>query len=124
MGNDVNEQIHNALRNDRTIDITTYGRLTGLPRRKEMAFFNFDGQIYLTGRPGKRDWYANLVSNPRFIFHLKQSVQADLDASATPITDMEERMAIMHLINDFASQVERDAWLAESPLINVTFEAD
>ena len=120
----MNEQIHNALRNDRTIDITTYGRLTGLPRRKEMAFFNFDGQIYLTGRPGKRDWYANLVSNPRFIFHLKQSVQADLDASATPITDMEERMAIMHLINDFASQVERDAWLAESPLINVTFEAD
>ncbi len=122
MGDDVNEQIHHALQNDRRIDITTYGRLTGLPRRKEMAFFNFDGQIYLTGRPGKRDWYANLLSNSRFIFHVKQSLQADLTATAAPVIDIEQRKAIMHLINDFASQAERDAWLAESPLIKVTLD--
>ena len=118
----MNEDIERALRTDRTIDITTYGRSTGLPRRKEMAFFNFDGDIYLTGRPGKRDWYANLLSNPRFIFHLKKSVLANLPATATPITDAAHRFSVMRKIDDFGSQAERDAWLAESPLIKVTLD--
>lgn len=116
----MNEDIARALRTDRTIDITTFGRSTGLPRRKEMAFFNFDGDIYLTGRPGKRDWYANLLANPRFIFHLKKSVSANLQATATPITDPAHRLSVMHKINDFPTQAESDAWLAESPLIRVT----
>ncbi len=81
------------LANDRTIDITTIGRSSGLPRRIETWFYRVDDQIYLTGSPGRRDWYANLLANPDFTFHLKQSIVADLPARATPITDPEERRA-------------------------------
>ncbi len=116
------EDIKRALQTDRTIDITTYGRSTGLPRRKEMAFFNFEGDIYLTGRPGKRDWYANLLANPGFIFHLKKSISADLQATATPIIDPAHRHSVMLKINDFPTQAESDAWLAQSPLIKVTLD--
>src|SRR4051812_46118429 len=81
-----------ALANDRVIDITTIGSRSGQPRRKEMWFHNIDGRIYITGTPGKRDWYANMVANPSFTFHLKESATADLAARARPITDPDERL--------------------------------
>ena len=67
-----------ALDRDRTIDITTTGRRSGQPRRIETWFYNVDGRIYLSGSPGRRDWYANLQADPRLVFHLKQNVRADL----------------------------------------------
>ena len=76
----MDEAVRQALERDRTIDITTTGRNTGQPRLKEIWFHNIEGRLYITGTPGSRDWYANLVANPRFIFHLKQSAQADLTA--------------------------------------------
>ena len=94
----MDERVRQALANDRTIDITTTGRSSGLPRRIETWFYRVDDQIYLTGSPGRRDWYANLLANPDFTFHLKQSVAADLPARATPITDPEERRAIFERI--------------------------
>jgi deazaflavin-dependent oxidoreductase (nitroreductase family) len=90
--------IRAALAADRTIDISTMGRKTGQPRRIEMAFHRLDGAIYLTGTPGKRDWYANLLAHPDFTFHLKRSVTADLPAQATPITDPAARRAILACI--------------------------
>src|SRR5204863_4014024 len=89
------ERIRGALETDRAIDITTIGRRSGQPRRIEMAFHNLDGQVYITGTPGKRDWYANLVAHPNFTFHLKRSVTADLPARATPITDPAAKRAIL-----------------------------
>src|SRR5215211_3910424 len=85
------ERVSRALANDRTIDITTTGRSSGLPRRIETWFYRVGDQIYLTGSPGRRDWYANLLATPDFTFHLKQSVAADLPARASSITDPEER---------------------------------
>jgi deazaflavin-dependent oxidoreductase (nitroreductase family) len=77
----MNEQVQQALRQDRVIDITTSGRKTGLPRRKEIWFHNVDDCLYITGTPGRpRDWLANLLAHPQFTFHLKESVQADLPA--------------------------------------------
>ena len=66
----MNDQIRDALAKDRVIDITTTGRVSGEPRRKEIWFHNLDGNLYITGTPGKRDWYANLVAHPEFTFHL------------------------------------------------------
>ena len=71
-------KIERALKTDGLIDITTVGRKSGKPSSKEIAFHNFDGVLYITGTPGSRDWYANLVANPQFTFHLKQSAQARL----------------------------------------------
>ena len=65
---------------ERTIDITTTGRLSGEPRRIEICFYRFEDSIYLSGIPGPRtrDWLANLTAEPHFIFHLKHGVVADL----------------------------------------------
>jgi deazaflavin-dependent oxidoreductase (nitroreductase family) len=116
--------VRRALAEGRTIDITTIGRRSGEPRRLEMWFHNLDGRIYITGTPGRRDWYANLVAHPAFTFHLKEGVAADLDARATPITDPTDRRAILtRVVGRVNRAADLDAWLAESPLVEVTFEA-
>ena len=76
----MDERVQHALARDRTIDITTRGRKTGQLRRTEIWFHNIDGQVYIMGTPGRHDWCANVLANPEFTFHLKQSVTADLPA--------------------------------------------
>jgi deazaflavin-dependent oxidoreductase (nitroreductase family) len=119
----MNDQIRQALERDQVIDITTTGKTSGQPRRKEIWFHNLDGDLYITGTPGKRDWYANMVAHPEFTFHLKQSAQADLLARATPITDPAERRAVLSRI---LAKLDRndnvDDWVAHSPLVAVKLE--
>lgn len=93
--------------------------------RKEMWFHNLDGDLYMTGTPGKRDWYANLVDNPDFTFHLKVSAEADLPARATPITEAAQRRAILGriLANINRPPEELDRWVADSPLVYVELGA-
>lgn len=120
----MNSAVSQALQRDRTIDITTIGRRSGLPRRIETWFYRVDGRIFLTGSPGRRDWYANLVEHPDFTFHLKRSVVADLPATATPITDSAEREAIFRrILSDLGGERDLDAWLTGSPLVRVQLEA-
>ena len=120
----LDDQVKQALGKDRVIDMTTIGRSSGQPRRKETWFHNIDGKIYLTGTPGKRDWYANMVANPAFTFHLKESAQADLAAQARPVTDAVERRAILAriLTNVGRDASELSAWEAGSPLVEVIFD--
>lgn len=116
------ERIRVALEQDRTIDITTVGRSSGLPRRIETWFHRVDGRFYLTGSPGRRDWYANLLAHPTFTFHLKQSASADLPAQAKPISDPAERRRIFTaILNDLQQSDHFDGWLSGSPLIEVQF---
>ena len=113
-------RVEHALETERTIDITTTGRTTGRPHRIEMWFHNLDGQLYLTGTPGTRDWHANLLAHPEFTFHLKGSVRADLRARATPIVDPARRRAILsRLLDRLGHATELDAWVRESPLVEV-----
>jgi deazaflavin-dependent oxidoreductase (nitroreductase family) len=118
----MDERVRQALAIDRTIDITTTGRSSGLPRRIETWFYRVDDEIYLTGSPGRRDWYANLLANPDFTFHLKQGVAADLPARAAPITGPEERRAIFErILLDLGGAQDLEAWLSGSPLMEVSF---
>jgi hypothetical protein len=111
-----------ALAHDLTIDITTVGSQSGEPRRIEIWFHNLDGRIYITGSPGRRDWYANLLDTPEFEFHLKQSVRADLPARARPITEPAERRAVLSVIHArVRSDFPLEQWLARSPLVEVEF---
>jgi deazaflavin-dependent oxidoreductase (nitroreductase family) len=115
--------VQHALENDNLIDITTTGRQSGRQSTKEIVFHNFDGVIYITGLPGKRDWYANMLANPRFTFHLKQSTKADLPAVATPVTDEPTRRQVLAKVVakwDRASELE--AFVQHSPLVRVAFE--
>jgi deazaflavin-dependent oxidoreductase (nitroreductase family) len=118
----MNEQIKRALERGRTIDITTTGRKTGEPRRIETWYHYLDGRIYLTGTPGKRDWYANLRANPDFMFHLKQDVVADLAARAQPIDDQTERRAVFtRILRNIDRSKDLESWIAGSPLVEVEF---
>lgn len=115
-------EVRAALDTDKVIDITTYGRRTGLPRRIEMWYHRVGRGIYLTGDPGPRDWYANLMADGRMIFHLKQSLEADLTAVGVPLTTIDERRPVFEVIS--AREPERrpfQVYFAASPLVRVDF---
>jgi deazaflavin-dependent oxidoreductase (nitroreductase family) len=118
----MDERVKDALARDRTIDITTRGRKTGQLHRTELWFHHIDGNVYITGTPGHRDWYANLLAHPEFTFHLKQSVTADLPARATPIRDTARCRAILDSnLQTLGGYRDLDAWVDGSPLIAVEF---
>ncbi|MEN9934296.1 MAG: hypothetical protein RLZZ387_875 [Chloroflexota bacterium] len=123
----MDETVRRAIEGGLTCDITTTGRTSGLPHRLEIWYFVVDGQVYITGTPGRRDWYANLLTDPRLTFHVKEGAHADLPARATPITDPWERRRIMGAVmrgNAWFTEQEYDleAWVTGSPLVAVTFK--
>ena len=113
-----------ALANDLVIDITTSGRASGEPRRIEIWYHVVDGRYYITGRPGPRSWYANLLAEPKLTFHLKESAQADLPATARPVTDPEEKRRVFlnaPKLAEYISEANVQEWVEGSPLIEVVF---
>jgi deazaflavin-dependent oxidoreductase (nitroreductase family) len=111
-----------ALERGEVMDITTIGRRTGRPRRIELVYHNVDGRILISGRPGfPRSWIANLRANPRFTFHLKRSVTADLPATGRVITDRAERERLLPPIAD-AWRMSLPLMVASAPLVEVTFD--
>lgn len=112
--------VQKALATDRTIDITTTGRYSGEPHRIEIWFHNIDGRLYITGMPGPRSWYANLLSNAAFTFHLKESIVRDLPAMAIPVVDEERRREVLaEITSRVKSATALDKWVADSPLVEV-----
>ena len=116
----MDNEIQEALATDRTIDITTTGRCSGEPRRIEIWFHNVDGRLYITGRPGPRSWYANLLANAAFTFHLKETTVCDLPAMAIPIVHRERRREVLDVISSrLDSALPLEEWVAGSPLVEV-----
>jgi len=117
--------IRSALNQGGIADITTIGRTTGRPHRLEIYFHQFDGELFLTGRPGpKRDWEANIESNPEFTLHLKRGVTADIPVRGEPEPDREVRAAILYraLTESWGSEPGRvrgalDRWVEDAPFI-------
>src|SRR5487761_979294 len=115
---------------ERTIDITTLGARTGIPRRIEVWFHRVDGRWYISGVPGPRSWYANLRAHPGFTVHLKHGVTADLPATAVPVDEPTRRRVITAVLDlqnrpEFAGRVSRqnfDDWFARSPLVEIVFD--
>jgi deazaflavin-dependent oxidoreductase (nitroreductase family) len=116
-------QVQHALQQGGVIDITTRGRKTGQPHRIEIRFHHIEGQVYITGRPPRRrDWYANLLVHPEFTFHLKENLQADVSAKATPILEKAQRRAIITAIHQKRGVYhDVEAWVEHSPLVAVDF---
>ena len=116
----------------RVVDITTRGARSQQLRRIEIWFHNVDGEVYITGTPGARSWYANLLAHPEFTFHLKHEVRADLPATATAIIDPQERTEVLSAIVDgidaiYSGHASRpefapvEEWIDRSPLVRVNF---
>lgn len=123
---DVTSTIEQALAQDRIIDITTTGRKTGEARRIEIWFHRVDGRFYITGTPGARGWYANMLEHPDFTFHLKESAQADLPARATPVLGAEKRRVLDEITTGIAASLPGSTVRFDeetSPLVEVTLLA-
>jgi deazaflavin-dependent oxidoreductase (nitroreductase family) len=118
----LDERVARALSRGHTIDITTTGRRTGARRRVELVFHNIDGHLVISGLPGRRDWYANLLANPRFTFHLTGAVKADLPATARAIVEPVERRAVMPRVAQNWGRQDLDVMLQRSPLVEVRFD--
>lgn len=121
------ERVGRALRARRDIiDITTVGRRTGEPRRIEIVFHNIGGRIYISGMPApvRRAWLANLEADPRFTFHLKRTVSADLPARARIVKDdAERRQVFAEIIVTAWRDQDLETMVRLSPLIEVAIEA-
>lgn len=88
----------------------------------ELVFHNFDGRVLISGKPGfPRSWIANLAANPRFTFHLKGAVKADLPATARVVTDRAEREKLLEPIAA-SWGYELPLMVASAPLVEVTFD--
>ena len=122
--------IEHALDRGGLVEITTTGRKSGQARRIEIYLHNFEGDLYLTGRPGfPRDWVANLLSNPHMTLHLKRGVQADLAATAEVVTDPDEKARIILRArveswgaDPDVAQKDLDYWVATSPLVRFSVD--
>jgi deazaflavin-dependent oxidoreductase (nitroreductase family) len=115
----VTDEARQALERQRTVEITTIGRRSGQPRRIETWRYLAAGRYWLTGSPGSRDWYANVVAHPGFTLHLSDR---DVQVRGRPVTDAGERAEILGEIVpalDWAGDLE--SWLAGSPLVEIEF---
>jgi deazaflavin-dependent oxidoreductase (nitroreductase family) len=114
-------RVREALSRGGLVDITTTGRKTGRPQRIEIAFHTIEGRLYISGmpRPQRRSWLANLEAHPRFTFHLKAPVQADLPATARIIDDEAERRTVLTQVARVWKRNDVETMVAQSPLIEV-----
>jgi deazaflavin-dependent oxidoreductase (nitroreductase family) len=109
-----------TLDEQQTVEITTIGRRSGRPRRIETWRYRAEGRYWLTGSPGARDWYANLLEQPEFTLHLKD---LDLRVRGRAVTDPDERARVLGAIVpalDWAGSLE--SWLGGSPLVEIEFD--
>lgn len=114
-----------ALAADMTVDITTFGRNSGELRRIEIWFLNVAGRIFITGTPGPRDWVANLAVDHRLTFHLKESIQADLSATARTVLDSGTRRMVFDdsSAHWYREQTTMEDLMANAPMIEVFFDS-
>jgi deazaflavin-dependent oxidoreductase (nitroreductase family) len=116
----VTEEARQALARQRTVEITTIGRRSGRPRRIETWRYRAGGRYWLTGSPGSRDWYANVLAHPEFTLHLKD---LDLQVRGRPVTEPGERAIVFGEIVpalDWAGSLE--SWIAASPLVEIELD--
>ena len=118
------DAITKALSHGGLVDITTTGRKSGQPHRIEIAYHNIGGKIYISGMPfpNRRSWLANLDANPKFTFHLKRDVKADLPATARVIDAEPERREVLPHIAQIWKRNDLETMVEQSPLIEVTLD--
>lgn len=109
-----------ALASHQTIQITTTGRRSGKPRRVEIWWFHVDGRFIITGTPGRRDWLANLYTDPKLTVHVRGS---EIPAIASPVTDVTFRRRVFTRPQTqwYSSQAELDHLVATAPMVEIHF---
>ena len=101
-----------------TIELTTVGRRSGRPARIEIWWFHVGGRFIVTGTPGRRDWYANVLVNPGVIVH---SHLGDHPGVARPISDTAVRREVFTdpTTHWYMTQASLEVLVANSPMIQI-----
>jgi deazaflavin-dependent oxidoreductase (nitroreductase family) len=112
-----------ALAATRMIDLTTTGHRTGQPRTVEIWWFHVDGRFIITGTPGRRDWYANVLRNPELEI---TTPIGSFAARAVPVTDVDSRRAVFIDLaaNWYSSQTELDLLIETAPMVEIHLNLD
>src|SRR5215208_4832853 len=124
-GGHVDENTRTALHHSQVIDLTTTGRRTGRPRRIEIFLHYDDGQLFISGMPRAdrtRDWIHNFGADPHVVMHLKQSVVADVPATARVVDDPDQRRPLIEAAARRWRRTDTEEMLRHSPLIVLTVE--
>ncbi len=102
----------------RTVDLVTIGRKSGQPQRVEIWWFCFEDRFIITGTPGPRDWYANILANPNAVIETRHG---DFPATASTITDhpFRNRFFSDGATRWYSSQAELDALVETAPMIEL-----
>lgn len=109
------------LANHLTIDLTTTGRRSGRPSRIEIWWFRIDGRFVITGTPGPRDWFANVLADPRVTVHV---AGMDLPGTARPVTDPAFRRRVMTdpMTFWYSTQARLEHLVADAPMVTVELD--
>lgn len=116
--------VRTELADDLTIDITTTGRRSGLPRRIEIWMLAVDGRFFITGTTGRRDWIANLLADPHLVVHLKRRAHLDLAGIAHPVDDRALRRRVLEdpTADWYRDQEPVDVLVDLAPLVEVVLD--
>ena len=97
------------------------GRTSGEPRRIEIWWFRVDGRFVITGTPGPRDWYANVLSNPAIVVHVDG---LDLEATAVPISNQVFRRVVFTQPETswYSSMAQLEDLVAAAAMIEVVLD--
>lgn len=123
----VDDATRAALHRSQVIDLTTTGRRTGQQRRIEIFLHDKDGQLFITGMPRAdrtRDWIHNVEADPHVVVHVKESVVADVPATARVVTDPGERLPLIEAAARRWGRTDVADMLQHSPLIVLRIDGD
>ncbi len=122
----LSEATRAALSHSQIVDLTTTGRRSGRPRRIEIFLHHDQGRLFISGMPRAdrtRDWIYNIQADPHVVVHLKQSVVADVPATARIVTDPDERRPLIEAAARRWRRTDVPEMMRHSPLIVLTVDA-
>ena len=105
----------------RTVDLVTTGRRSGQDQTVEIWWFHFEGRFIVTGTPGRRDWYANVLAHPGVVI---QTRHGDFPATAIAVQDQEfrHRFFTHGAARWYATQAELRALVETAPMIEIDLD--
>lgn len=105
----------------RTVDLVTIGRKSGQPQRVEIWWFRFEDRFVITGTPGPRDWYANVLTNPRVVIETRHGA---FPATASIIVDEPFRRRFFSdgAARWYSTQAQLAALVETAPMIELDLD--
>ncbi len=104
-----------------TIDLTTIGRRSGRPSRIEIWWFHIEDRFIITGTPGRRDWFANILADPSVTIH---APFGDYPGRAEIVTEAAFRRRVFTDpgIGWYRTQAELDRLVESAPMIEIRLD--